>query len=288
MTENGTEEVKVGEMQELWKRFAAERAPEQRRKLIESYAPLARYVVDRLNLKPGPALSYDDLLSQAVVGLIDAVDRFDPSRGIKFETYAYYRVRGAVMDMLRDMDWVPRSVRQRESELSEAYARLERQHHRAPSDDEVAQELGISLPELDNMAQEVALQAMQSLDESLGSGEYETGTVADSVPDPESPSPEKHIEQWAEREMLAKAIERLPDSERTVVGLYYHDGLTLKEIGRVLGVTESRACQIHGKALVRLRALVKPMLEVQPAAPRMPRVAEAGLSSVRAQSGRWG
>ena len=255
----------MGAIEELWQQYARSRSPEIRRQLIESYAPLARYVVDRLNLKPGAALEYDDLLSQAVVGLIDAVDRFDPDRGIKFETYAYYRIRGAVMDMLRELDWLPRSVRQRESELAAAYARLEDRFGRQPTDQEVAGELGVTVGQLDTLAHEVALQAMQSLDEVVAGHNWEAGTLADMIPDEHASAPEAELERQAERDILAKAIDALPETEHTVVSLYYYEGLTLKEIGRVLGVTESRACQVHGKAILRLRARVQSLLETPPA-----------------------
>jgi len=251
----------VGELAGMWEQYARSREPEKRRELIEAYAPLARYVVDRLNLKPGPALEYDDLLSQAVVGLIDAVDRFDPSRGIKFETYAYHRIRGAVMDMLRELDWLPRSVRQREAALAGAYERLEERLGRSPTDVELAGELGVTVARLDEMAHEVGMQAVQSLDEYVGSAQWETGTVGEMVADEAAVSPEEAAERWSEREMVAEAIESLPEAERTVVSLYYYEGLTLKEIGRVLGVTESRACQIHGKAMVRLRGALRPVGE---------------------------
>jgi len=251
----------VGETQRLWQQYIDGRSADVRRTLIESYAPLARYVVDRLNLRPGAALEYDDLLSQAVVGLIDAVDRFDPTRGIKFETYAYYRIRGAVMDMLRELDWLPRSIRQREAQLSLAYAALESRLGRPPTDAELARHLGLTIDQLDTLAQEVALQTMQSLDETVASHAWDTATVGDVVADPSAPSPEDELERQAEREMIARAIEDLPDAERTVVTLYYYEGLTLKEIGQVMGVTESRACQVHGKAMLRLRARVQALLK---------------------------
>jgi RNA polymerase sigma factor for flagellar operon FliA len=241
---------------------------ELRRQLIEAYAPLARYVVERLNLKPGPCLGYEDLLGQAVVGLIEAVDRFDPERGIKFETYAYHRIRGAVMDMLRDMDWLPRSVRQREAEVAAAYARLQENLGRPPTDEELAAALGVTVEALGQIGHEVALQASQSLDEVIGGGRaspdlgpWETGTLGDSIADQAAPLPEEHMERMAERDMLATAIRFLPEAERTVISLYYHEGLTLKEVGQVLGVTESRACQIHGKAILRLRSQVQALLQ---------------------------
>jgi RNA polymerase sigma factor for flagellar operon FliA len=261
----------MGDLQLLWKSYAAARsdgadcpaARELRRQLIEAYVPLTRYVVDRMNLNPGSGLGYEDLLSQAVVGLIDAVDRFDPERGIKFETYAYHRIRGAVMDLLRELDWLPRSVRQRESEVASAYARLQTELGRPPSDQELAAALQLTLDELDRIAQQVALQSIQSLDQVISGARsqgWEEDTFCDCVADHHSITPEEQVEQWAERDLLVKAIEALPESERTVVSLYYHEGLTLKEIGEVLGVTESRVCQIHGKALLRLRAQLQPLV----------------------------
>jgi len=251
----------VGELDQLWTKYARKRTPELRQAIIEAYAPLARYVVDRLNLKPGPALEYDDLLGQAVVGLIDAAERFDPSRGIKFETYAYHRIRGAVMDMLRELDWLPRSVRQRESELTAAYQELEERLGRAPTDEELARKLAVTVDELDALAHEVALQAMQSLDETVTLQDWEAGTIGEMVADVSTASPEEALERRAERDLVARGIEALPQAERTVISLYYYEGLTLKEIGKVLGVTESRACQIHGKAVVRLRAHVQAELK---------------------------
>lgn len=257
----------MGNVERLWLEYSQDRAPEVRRALIECYAPLARYVVDRLNLKPGPALEYEDLLSQAVIGLIAAIERFDPSRGIKFETYAYHRIRGAVIDMLRQLDWLPRAVRQKEARLAQAFARLEERLKRPPSDNEVARELGLSLEELDTLAHEVALQAVHSLDDAVALQHCEAVTIADLVADEDAPCPQAELERRTEQEMLAQAIAVLPGSERTVIGLYYYEGLTLKEIGRVLGVTESRACQIHGKAVIRLRAHIQSLLNLPEAPP---------------------
>lgn len=275
----------MGELQRLWEQYAKTHRPELRRELIESYAPLARYVVERMNLRPGPSLGYEDLLAQAVVGLIDAIDRFDLTRGIKFETYAYHRIRGAVMDMLREMDWLPRSIRQRESELSAAIEELGEHLGRPPSDEELANKLDISVAELDQLAHQLAMQAVQSLDEIVGSREWEGGTMADLVSDESAPSPEGEMEKTAMREMLAEAIDELPDSERTVISLYYHEGLTLKEIGRVLGVTESRTCQIHGKAMLRLRAQMAARTRMKVASTPIPKSAPPPATT--AEGSQW-
>ncbi len=252
----------MGNVEQLWQQYSDRRSQHIRHKLIESYAPLARFVVDRQNLRTGPALEYEDLVGQAVVGLIDAVDRFDPSRGVKFETYAYYRIRGAVMDMLRDLDWIPRSTRHREGQLADAVARLEEQLGRLPTDDEVANELGLGLDQLDALNLDVASQSVQSLDDKSTVPGWDGGPLGDQIADESAPSPEEETERWAEREMLANAIEALPESERTVINLYYYGGMTLRAIGNALRVTESRACQIHGKALSRLRTQVQSLLSM--------------------------
>lgn len=246
---------------ELWSRYKTRKTEELRSQLISEYAYLARYVVDRLNLKTSASVDYDDLLSQAVVGLIDAIDRYDSSRGVKFETYAYARIRGAVVDMLREMDWSPRSVRQKESELKQAYARVEAQHGRPATDDEVAQALGITRTELDDLAQEVAPWATVSLEETLSAaGDDDEITVADLIQDHGAISPEAFAEQREMKRLLVEAITKLPDQERTVLALYYVEGLTLKQVGKALGVTESRACQIHSKAIVRVQTRLERML----------------------------
>jgi len=257
----------VADLERLWLEYSQHRSAAARRALIERYAPLARYVVDRLNIAPSAALDYDDLLSEAVIGLMDAIERFDPSRGIKFQTFAYHRIRGAVIDMLRQLDWLPRAVRQKEARLAEAFASLEAELGRPPFDSEVAQALGITVEQLDKLAQEVALQAVHSLDETLTLAHGEAATMADLVADPDAPCPQAELERRAEREMLADAIEALPGSERTVISLYYYQRITLKEIGRVLGVTESRACQIHGKAILRLRAHIESLLSMPDTVP---------------------
>jgi len=251
----------VADRAALWARYSARRSEDLRSQLIAEYAYLARYVVDRLNLKTSASVDHDDLLSEAVVGLIDAVDRYDPSRGVKFETYAYARVRGAVMDMLRGMDWSPRSVRQKENELKQAYASVEAERGRPATDDEVAAALGITRAELDVLAQEVAPWATVSLEETISSGgEDDDLTIADLIEDETAVSPETYAEQREMKRLLAEAIKSLPEQERLVLSLYYIEELTLKEVGKALGVTESRACQVHSKAILRLQTKLERMM----------------------------
>ena len=250
-------------MDELWTTYHASPTPALRQQIIEQYAPLAKYVVDRLNLQPSGWDSYPDLIGQAVVGLIEAIDRFDPSRGVKFNTFAYYRIRGAVLDMLRDMDWVPRSLRAKSTELLNTIARLTHELGHAPSDEEIAAACGMTIDALDELSQEVGTLNVLSLDEVIAQPNWESHYYAsEMVADNQSVSPEDSCEEEDSRRVLAEAIDELPQNERLVVSLYYHEGLTLKEIGAVLGVTESRACQIHSKAIIRLRAKMQLLFPV--------------------------
>lgn len=248
-------------MPDLWTTYRTNPTPMLRSQLIEQYAPLAKYVVDRLNLQPSGGISYDDLISQAIVGLIEAIDRYDPSRGVKFNTYAYYRIRGSVMDMLRELDWVPRSLRAKGNDIVNTIARLEHELGRPPTDEEVAESMGLSRTQFDELTQEVGSQSLLSLEETLDSdGGDNYLLVGDMIADDRNVSPEAYTEQEDQQRMLAEAILALPENEKMVISLYYTEGLTLKEIGKVLGVTESRVCQLHSKAVLRLRSMLKAAL----------------------------
>ena len=247
---------------ELWTAYREAPNANLRRQLIEQYAPLAKYVVDRLNLQPSGGVSYDDLISQAIVGLIEAIDRYDPTRGVKFNTFAYYRIRGAVMDMLRELDWMPRSLRAKGNDIVNAIARLEGELGRPPSDEEVAAAMGISIDRFNEIAQEVGGSSLMSMDETIEQDDGENHLpVGDMIADDNALSPEDFAANQDQRRVLAEAIDSLPENERLVISLYYHDGLTLKEIGKVLGVTESRVCQMHSKAILRLRAMMQTAFE---------------------------
>lgn len=232
----------------LWMDYKKRGRETAREQLISEYAYLAKYAVDRLNLSPSGALGYEDLIGHAVVGLIDAVEKFDLDRNVKFETYALTRIRGEVIDVIRSLDWTPRSVRKNETTLRDAFARLEMELERPPDDREVANYLGIDISQLEKMLADVGQSALLSLDEVIASGGDIMTRSADDIRD----DPASCAERSEQKRLLAKSIEELPERERDVVTLYYYENLTQKEIAAVLGVTESRVCQIHTKAVLRL------------------------------------
>jgi len=242
----------------LWKSYARAKKASDRERLIERYAPLAKYVVDRLNITLPPSMSYEDLIGQAVIGLIEAIDSYDPERGVKFETYAYHRIRGSVIDMLREMDWLPRSLRRKERELNSTCETLETELGRPATEQEIAAGLDLSLEELAQLSRSLRIQSMQSLNEVVGNGDGEMVEILEVVADDKALSPETLAEEAEEKRLLAAAIEALPEKERMVVGLYYQEDLTMKEIAQVLEVTESWVCQLHSRALSRLRETLAP------------------------------
>lgn len=232
----------------LWKEYKESGSEYAREELISEYAYLAKYSVDRLNLCPSGALGYEDLIGHAVVGLIHAIERFEPERNIKFETYAITRIRGEVIDIIRSLDWTPRSVRKNETMLRDAFAKAEVALGHPPTDMEVADFLEISMTEFEKMIADVGQSAILSLDEILSSGV----DFSNTNPDDEFGDPADKAQIKEHKRLLAKAIDELADRERTVVSLYYYENLTQKEIAAVLGVTESRVCQIHTKAVLKL------------------------------------
>jgi RNA polymerase sigma factor FliA len=227
------------------------RSPQLREEIIRDYAVLARRAVERLQITPWGAVSQDDLISHAVIGLIDAVDRYDPEFGVPFEGFAMPRIRGAILDALRQLDWVPRSVRVKEQNLRRAYGRLESLLGRPPRDEEVAEELGVDLEAFEELVTEVARGSVLSLDD-LVAGMGESTTLADVTPGGDDQDPYRYQERGDAHQRLATAIEGLPEREKLVVSLYYYHELTLKEIGKILKVTEQRVSQIHTKAMLRL------------------------------------
>jgi RNA polymerase sigma factor for flagellar operon FliA len=240
---------RVDRVDDLWATFKATSDRQTRDRLILHYSPIVKYVAGRVYARLPNTVDQADLVSYGILGLIDAIEKFDTDRGVKFETYAVARIRGAIVDELRSIDWVPRSVRAKAKAADQAYTQLEASLHRAPTDEELAAELGLSRGELDSLLRQTARAGIAQLDEVLYGTER---TLGDSLADSDD-GPTVAIEAAEMRGVLARAITGLADRERTVLTLYYYEGLNLSEIGDILGVTESRTCQIHTKAVQRLR-----------------------------------
>jgi RNA polymerase sigma factor for flagellar operon FliA len=248
---------------ELWQQYKDGSTPDARERLILHYSPLVKFVAGRVAAGLPQNIEQSDLVSYGIFGLIDAIDKFDPSRGYKFETYAISRIKGAIIDELRSIDWVPRSVRAKARAIERAYSKLENELRRTPDDREVAAELGLSENELATVLGQISFVGVVALDELLTAGtERGNGaTVGDTIAG-SGQDPVEAFESEEMRQVLADAINRMPDRERLVLTLYYYEGMTLAEIGGVLGVTESRVCQIHTKAIFQLRSrLSEPMPE---------------------------
>jgi RNA polymerase sigma factor for flagellar operon FliA len=241
--------------QALWQEFRRTHDRTLRDRLILTYAPLVKFVAGRLGASLPSHVDEQDLVSYGLLGLISAIERYDPDREIKFETYAIVRIKGAIIDELRSLDWVPRSVRSRAREIERAIVELERTLMRAPTDEEIAAKVGISGDELDRSLFEISRSSMAALDElwTPQSGGDQVALI-DTIEDASGADPEFSLEQTELNEALAEAISRLPEREKLVVTLYYYEELTLREIGEVLGVTESRVSQLHTKAVLRLKA----------------------------------
>ncbi len=242
-------------LQKLWRDFKDTAEQSLRERLILHYSPLVKYVAGRVGVGLPPNIEQADLVSYGIFGLIDAIEKFDLERAIKFETYAISRIRGAIIDELRSIDWIPRSVRYKAREVERAYASLEAKLHRTPTEPEVAEEMGITLDELHTIFSRVSFVNVVALDELLNVG-GEKGdklSLVDTLEDTKAEDPVAAFESEETKYLLAKAINQLPEREKIVVTLYYYEGLTLAEIGQVLGVTESRICQMHTKAVLQLR-----------------------------------
>jgi RNA polymerase sigma factor for flagellar operon FliA len=237
-----------------WEVFKATADVDAREKLILHYAPLVKYVASRVATGLPSSVDQSDLVSYGMFGLIDALEKFEPGRGNKFETYAIPRIKGAIIDELRAMDWVPRSIRFKARELEKAQADLEAMLKRQPTEQELAERLGMSRRELHDMVSQISFVSVLALDEvvSAGSDRGEQVSLIDTLAD-KGIDPTWGLESQETRGLLAAAINSLSEREKIVVTLYYFEGLTLAEIGEILGVTESRVCQIHTKAVGGLR-----------------------------------
>lgn len=237
----------------LWQRYKEHRDQQAREDLVGRYASLVRYVAGRMAMGLPSQVELDDLESYGLFGLLEAIDRFDPARGVKFETYALTRVRGAIIDGLRADTWAP-ALKQKAKQMEQVQANLESQLGRDPTDEELASKLGLSVTDLARRQAEVSAAVMLSLDEVASAGDDGEGlTVADRLADPKSPDPESEAMFTEKKETLAVAIEKLSEKERLVITLFYYEGLTAKEIAMVMNLSVARISQLHSKAILRLR-----------------------------------
>jgi len=239
----------------LFRQYQKTKNQAVRDRLILTYAPLVKYVAGRLGSGLPAHVDEGDLVSYGLLGLIGAIERFDPERDIKFETYAIARIKGSIIDELRAMDWVPRSVRARARDIERAIAELEAKLGRAPTDEEISGKLGLTQEELDDSLSEISRSSIAALDElwTVSAGGDQIALI-DTIEDEQGPNPQSALDETEMREAIAEAISRLPEREKLVVTLYYYEELTLREIGEVLGVTESRVSQLHTKAILRLKS----------------------------------
>ena len=247
---------RADDTQSLWLQYRKSGDQGLRDRLILTYAPLVKYVAGRLGSGLPAHVDEGDLVSYGLLGLIGAIERYEPDRDVKFETYAIARIKGAIIDELRAMDWVPRSVRSRAREIERGIAALEAKLGRAPTDEEIAKRLGITTDELEESLTEISRSSIAALDELWtvsGSGGDQIALI-DTIEDTQGPEPQSALAETEMKEAIAEAIARLPEREKLVVTLYYYEELTLREIGEVLGVTESRVSQLHTKAILRLKA----------------------------------
>lgn len=236
----------------LWEDYVAAKSPEIREKIILEYAPLVKVVAGRLSMYLGYNVEYEDLVSYGIFGLIDAIDKFDCLKDVKFETYASLRIRGAILDQIRKMDWIPRTIRQKQKRIDAAIKEIETQYGRSATDEEIAKILGITDDEYLDWQSQMKITNVVSLNEFLEQGS-EVSNEAGSTKSAAFDSPEEILERDELKKMLAQALELLTEKERKVILLYYYEDLTLKEISNILEVSESRISQLHTRALQKMR-----------------------------------
>jgi RNA polymerase sigma factor FliA len=250
--------VKAVELRELWRSYKVDGDERARERLVVAYSPLVKFIAGRMASGLPSHVEESDLVSYGLLGLIGAIERFDLEREIKFETFAVARIKGAIIDELRSLDWVPRSVRSRARDVERAHAALEATLGRAPTDEEMAAKLEMTVDEFRDALLEIANSSVLALDDLWTFADPEGGggqiSVLDTIQDPNALNPEQEANTAELKDRLADAIESLPERERLVIALYYYESLTLREIGEVLGVTESRVSQLHTKAVLALRS----------------------------------
>ncbi len=241
--------------EDLWSRYKESRDPAIRDAFIRQYAPLVKYVAGKVAASMPNTVEFEDLVGFGVFGLLDAIEKFDPDKNVKFKTYAVTRIRGAIFDELRSIDWVPRSVRQKTKEIEDAVVNLEAKLGRPASDQEIASSMGVSEDEFMKTMLKISSTSVLSLNDVWYSGDdADKISIGESIESPSSMNPDATVEREEVKRVIVQAINELPEKEKKVLVLYYYEDLTLKEIGQVLEVTESRVSQLHTKAILRLRA----------------------------------
>jgi len=234
---------------DLWKSYKKNPSKEIKDKLIIKYIELVKIIAGRLYSAYNSNVEYEDLLSYGIIGLIDAIEKFDPNKNVKFETYANFRIRGSIIDQLRSLDWIPRSTRQKHKRVEEALQKLQNQFGLSVDDKLIAKELGVTLDELNNLLSEVSIFSVVSLDEKLGEDNNLniSSNNIDSLPETKYVNEESKV-------ILKQTVDKLPERERLIISLYYYNELTYKEISNIIGVSESRVSQLHTKAIIKLKS----------------------------------
>ena len=256
--ETGVKEV---ELRDLWRRYKEDGDASARERLVVAYSPMVKFVAGRLGAGLPSHVEDADLISYGLMGLIGAIERFEPERGFKFETFAMTRIRGSIIDELRSLDWVPRSVRSRARKIETTQSKLEHELQRAPSEEELASKLGYSEEELRTSLLEISNSSVYALDElwTVSDSSGDQVSLLDTIADDGAADPQEALATSEVKDRLTKAIASLSEREQLVVALYYYENLTLREIGEVLGVTESRVSQLHTKAVMRLKSGLQPV-----------------------------
>lgn len=251
--------MKTTEREKLWEEFFKNPSAELREQIIVEYAPLVKIVAGRLSMYLGYNVEYDDLVGYGIFGLIDAIDKFDINKEVKFETYASLRIRGSILDQIRRMDWIPRTVRQKQKKIDEAIRKIETETGRNAQDEEIAKEIGVSEEELNNWQSQLKITNLVSLNEYVDQG---LEPVMDARGNSHFTQPEDAIAEEELKKVLAQSLEVLTEKEQKVITLYYYENLTLKEISNILEVSESRVSQLHTKALTKMKKVMGPYMEI--------------------------
>jgi RNA polymerase sigma factor FliA len=248
--------LKAIELKDLWSRYKESGDQQARERLVLAYSPLVKYVAGRMSSGLPAHVEEGDLISYGLLGLISAIERFDLEREIRFETFAVTRIKGSIIDELRSLDWVPRSVRAKAREIEQTKAKLENKLQRAPTDAEMSTAMGVTQEEFQESLVKIANSSVVALDElwTVSDSSGDQVSLLDTIPDPDAADPARELDLTDMKDSLADAIARLPEREKLVIALYYYENLTLREIGEVLGVTESRVSQLHTKAVLRLKS----------------------------------